>query len=433
MPLTLTDSQSGKPVKPLHRPTPAYERTEDGGKALVAVLAPVPPTWVLFPITLDTSFRNDEPITAAAPLADGDVLVLGQKSFAVAASTAEAAADTPDAAPASTTCTVTVRFRNAEIACSTAIKSALIGTDPSCGIVLAADTALAGHHAFLAVYEHRWHLFALTEAGFTRFGSDTPALAAPLVRGESVWLGDVELTLDYEELDPLDFGYQDEAPADSGSDPLDAYGFGAEDTEHPAATLHPTPAPNKSQWTTTSVHAARDNQFQVRALALCAWLQDEHVKAKPLGRPTPVRGRALDARPTGTEGDVDDLERFATRLKPNTWDPNALFDVAAYLWAVNLADNARWVLKELYRQNPNDPVVAESLAVVARSQAADAGRSNDARLADIKRAFKYASVAAKLRPQDIHLVELVRAIGSEQTLLEMAQGGASPRRRDDRP
>jgi hypothetical protein len=432
MPLTLTDTASGKSVKPITRPTPAYERTEDGGKALVAVLAPVPPTWVLFPITIGFSLRNDEPVSTATGLEAGDALVLGQKSFAVAACTAEVAADAPDAAPAAATCTVTVRFRNAEIACSTAIKSALMGTDPSCEIVLPADTGLAGHHAFLAVVEHRWHLFALTEAGFTRFGSDAPTLAAPLVRGESVWLGDVELTLDYDELDPLDFGYQDEA-ADSGGDPLDVYGFGAEETDQPAAAQHPTPAPSRSQWTTTSVHAARDNQFQVRALALCAWLQDEHVKAKPLARPTPVRGRALDAQPSGSDGDVDDLERFATRLKPNTWDPNALFDVAAYLWAVNLADNARWVLKELYRQNPNDPVVAESLAVVARSQAADAGRSNDSRLADIKRAFKYASVAAKLRPQDIHLLELVRAIGSEQTLLEMSQGGPSVRRRDDRP
>lgn len=431
MPLTLTDSQSGKSLKPLIRPTPAYERTDDGGKALVAVLAPVPPTWFLFPITIGPSLRNDEPITAATPLSEGDILALGQKSFAVASSSAELAEDIPDAAPASTTCTVTVRFRNTEIACSTAIKSALIGTDPSCGIVLAEETGLAGHHAFLAVVDHRWHLFALTEAGFTRFGADAPSLASPLVRSESVWLGDVEVTLEYDELDPLDFGYQDEAAADSSSDPFDAYG--SDDTEQEAAAQHSTPAPSKSKWTTTNVHASRNNEFQVRALALCAWLQDEHVKTKPLSRPTPIRGRALDANPTGSEGEVDDLERFATRLKPNTWDPSALFDVAAYLWDVQLADNARWLLKELYRQNPNDPIIAESLAVVARSQSADPGRSNDSRLADIKRAFKYASVASKLRPNDMHLLELLRAIGSEQTLLEMSQAGPSPRRRDDRP
>lgn len=430
MPLTLTDSPSSKSLKPLNRPTPAYERSDDGSRTLVAVLGPVPPKWVIVPITPGSCEQNGEPVHEPTLISTGDQLSLGQKSFIVSTCTSDSSEEFPDAAPAASTCTVTVRFRNTEIARSTAIKYALIGTDSSCQIVLAADTQLAAHHAMLVVVDNRWHLFALTEAGFGRFGSEDPVLAAPLVRGESVWLGDVELTVGYEELDPLDFGYAEEEAPGEGEDPLDNYGF-AEDSEPESAQPSSTTSA-RTQWTTTTVRAERGNEFQLRALGLCAWLQDEHVKTRPIARPVTVRGPAIDGNPSGEEGDVDDLERFATRLKMSPWDPPALFDLAAYLWNVNLADNARWVLKELYRQNPNDPIIAESLAVLSRSQANDLGRPNEARLADIKRAHKYAAVASKLRPGDIRLIELVRAIGSEQTLLEMSQAGPSARRRTDR-
>lgn len=435
MPLTLTDIPTGKSLKPLGRPTPAFERTDAGGRLLVAVLAPVPPRWFVLPLTVGNCSRNGAKLTGPAAVAVGDTLALGQKTFGIADATTPDAEDSPDAAPAAATCAVTVRFQNAELARSTAIKHTLIGSDPGCGISLPADTKLAPFHALLAVVENRWHLFALTDAGFGRFGSDGPVLAAPLVRGESVWLGDVELTVTYDELDPLDFGYSEPEP-EAAADPLGGDDPDAE-TETAAAGSPSTPhaplsTPSGGSWTMTAVSASRDNEFQLRALALCAWLQDEHVKAKPLARPGTVRGPALDPDPAGDEGDVDDLERFATRLKLSSWDPLVLFDLAAYLWRVNLADNARWVLKELYRQNPADPIVAESLAVVYRSQAADGDRATDARVADIKRAHKYAVAAANMRPQDFRLVELVRAIGSEQTLLEMSQSGPAGRRPGDR-
>lgn len=430
MPLILADLPGRKPLKPLSRPAPAFEKAA-GGKVLVAVLAPTPHAWVLVPVRSEMCRLNDAPITQPSRIATYDVLNLGQKSFVVdeASTNASTATTMPEGGLARPTCTVTVRHRNAQVGSTTATGVLVIGTDAGCGLSLPVETKLGAYHAVLAHVDHRWHLFALTDAGATWFGADPPSLTMALVRGESVWLGDAELTLTYDEFDPLDMGYEDESSE------------GSEETAEPdgdaetAAAVEPetpssTPSANASFWKTTAVQIDKSDEFQTKAMGLCKWLQAEHARVSPDPRPRTHPGPPLDGEPGDRPGSIPLLEQYAERLAVAPWDPIVLFDAAAALWHAGLIDNARWILKELYRQNPHDAVVAESLGWVMLAAAREARRPFADRIADYQRAQKYVGVAARARPNDIRISELHREIGSELALKELTGNRSTGRGRD---
>ena len=430
MPLILADLPGRKPLKPLSRPAPAFDKVA-GVKVLVAVLAPTPLAWVIVPIRGEMCRLNDAPVRRPARISTYDVFQLGQKSFAVeeASTDASAAGTVPDGGLARPTCTVTVRHHNAEVGTATAAGVLVLGTDSECGLTVPPETKFGAYHVVLAHVDHRWHLFALTDAGATRFGTDPPALAMPLVRGESVWLGDAELTLDYDEFDPLDVGYGED------SEELDDRSDGDEETEAETEAVEPetpssTPTANAAFWKTTAVQIDRSDEFQTKAMALCQRLQADHARVAPDPKTRAHPGPPLDGEPGDRPGSLPLLAQFSERLHVAPWDPLALFDAAAALWRAGLIDNARWILKELYRQNPQDAVVAESLGWVMLSAARNGERTLADRIEDYRRAQKYVGVAARARPNDARIAELYREIGSELALKELTGNRSSGRGRD---
>jgi uncharacterized protein HemY len=96
-----------------------------------------------------------------------------------------------------------------------------------------------------------------------------------------------------------------------------------------------------------------------------------------------------------------------------------LFPLAAYLRQLGLTDSARWVLKELARQHPADPVVNESLGVLYLEQASDPARDIVTRVSDMKKANKYLTRAAQSRPDDRQLAGLLRKVGADLTVMQM--------------
>ena len=105
-----------------------------------------------------------------------------------------------------------------------------------------------------------------------------------------------------------------------------------------------------------------------------------------------------------------------TRLQATPWEPSLLFELATYFRGIGMCDNARWVLKELYRQNQTDPVVTESLAVISWQQSRDQGRPAEVRVSDLKRAYKYITLTARLCPKESRIQDTQRAIGADLTL-----------------
>ena len=417
MPLVLTDVRTDAPRKPIVRPIIGSGQSDDGGKVMVALLAPLPPAWVVFPLSAGVACRvGDEPLAGPRSVRAGDTLALGRKAFRVAEATADGPPPADEFAPPE--CEVVVRFRGAELGRTTIAGPLLIGTADDCGLVLSGSTGLSRHYAVMAYYDARWHLFGLAEAGLA--GDDDaadPVYHIPLVRDQSVWLGDVELTARYEETDPLDRAYP--AP-----EPVSPYGAAADtaklhnesETETDAVPADPAPSSGSSNWRPTAVHADRDNTVHLRGLGICQWLQAEHQTVAPLARPAPVSARPFPLSHTPTDGRAKDLDRLSDRLTAAPWDTALLFELATYFRGIGMGDNARWVLKELYRQNPGDPVVTESLAVLSWQQSRDRARPADVRTADLKRAYKYITLAARLCPKESRIQDAQRAIGADLTL-----------------
>lgn len=429
MPLLLTDLATEQPVRPILRPTPGSEKLEDGTRILVAALAPVASGWIVIPLRPADEgccAVNGEMITATKPIAVGDELSLGQKDFRVVEATSDLAAFDGDQAPGS--CAVSVRWRGQEVNRITTNQPILIGTAADCKIVLPADSGLAPYHALLAHVTGRWVLFVFPETGVARDDASGTEYTIPVVRDESVWLGDTELTVLYDEVDPLDHAYPDvpRIPAETGSSDTQNLHHETESGSEGSLPSANTPV---QHWRMTAVSARRDNSLHLRGIGLCQWLQQEHERIAPSPRPKSVGTRAFPLKPSPLTGSSNDLEQFAERLRATPWDPDLLFEIADYLRRLGMTDSARWMLKEIYRQNPSDAVVAESLAVVAWEQSRDSMRTDETRLADLKRAYKYATIASRLRPATVHLIELQRAIGSDLTLRQM---GPATRRSDSR-
>lgn len=431
MPLLLTELAADKPVKPLHRPTPGTERTEDGARVLVAVLAPVIPGWVVVPVSATRPcVVNHTNISAVQPILPDDVLVLGQKDFRVREASAEG--DEPEMELAPDRCEVLARVHGREVARTTAARPLTVGTASDCGLVLPADSGLQPYHAVLAHYANRWHLFVLTGDGVIPMGSEKPIYSVPLVRNESVWLSQVELTVVYEEVDPLDLAYGAVIPAATSLARADTEDL-THETESGSEGSEGAPSDSSSSgnWRVTAVNAKRDNSLHLRGLGICQWLQSEHSRVPPQSRPNRITQKAFPLKRQELDGSLEELDRFSTKLQVNSWEPDLLFDLAGCLRRLGMSDSSRWVLKELYRQNPSDPVVSESLAVLTWEQSRDPLRPEEMQAADLKRAYKYITLATRLRPSDIRLAEVQRAIGSDLTLRHIGHSGTAVRRNED--
>ena len=432
MPLSLKELASEKLLKPLTRPTPGFERDEQGRRVLVTILAPMPPSWLLIPLCPHAICAvNGTRATLPVQITANDVLRLGYKEFRVLeASSVEVPTESclaPDV------CDLIVRFRGREVAHRTVNSTLVIGTDSMCGLCLPPETGLNPYHAALLFQDHRWHLFALGDTGVTRVGDAEPVYHLPLFQDESVWLGDVELTVRYEELDPLDLVYPGMTPSPSAPPVTPDTEELALETEAEPGSESSVPSANTpaAHWRMTAVAAQRDNTMHLRGLGLCQWIQQEHLRQPPLARPPRVQAKAFARSVTMIHGKPEEIERFAEKLRANSWDVETLFGLADYLRRLGLSDSARWILKELYRQNPTDPVVAESLGMLAWDQSTDPLRSDENRHTDLKRAYKYITLAFRIRPNNRQLLEWQRAIGSELTLREMARTSSGLRRTEE--
>lgn len=430
MPLLLTDLATGKPVKPLNRPTPGTERTEDGSRVLVAVLAPVIPGWVVVPVSATRPcVVNHTNITAVQPILPHDTLVLGQKDFQVQEATASG--DEPEVELAPDRCEVLARVHGREVARTLAMRPLIIGTAPDCGLVLPADSGLQAYHAVLAHYANRWHLFVLTGEGVIPLGTEKPIYSVPLVRNESVWLSQVELTVVYDEVDPLDLAYGTVHPPVYSHTKTDTEDLTHETEAGSEGSEGSLPESGSSgNWRTTAVNAKRDNSLHLRGLGICQWLQSEHARVAPQARPSRISVKAFPLKRQEADGSVEELDRFSHKLQANCWEPDLLFDLASCLRRLGMTDSSRWVLKELYRQNPTDPVISESLAILSWEQSRDRLRPEELRAEDLKRAYKYITLACRLRPSETRLAEIQRAIGSDMTLRVIGHSGSAVPRSD---
>jgi hypothetical protein len=431
MPLSLQDLASEKPLKPLNRPTPGFERDEQGRRVLVTLLAPLPPNWVVIPLCPSAVCSvNGNRATLPVLISANDELQLGHKQFRVLEATSGDAISESCLAPEE--CDLILRLHGHELTKKKVKSPVVIGTDASCSVCLPAETGLNPFHAVMLVFNYCWHLFAFGDSGVTRVGDDKPVYHLPLMREESVWLGDVELTILYEELDPLDIVYPGMTPAPTAPTHTPDTEEVALETEAEASSVSSLPSSHsQSHWRRTSISAKRDNTMHLRGLGLCQWLQQEHLRQPPQSQAPRIRAKAFTRSVPAIQGNPEEIERFAEKLRVNCWDAETLFALADYLRRLGLSDSARWLLKELYRQNPNDPVVSESLAMVAWDQSCDPQRSEENRLTDIKRAYKYITLACRLRPNDRQLAEWQRAIGSELTLREMSRSGSAVHRTED--
>ena len=284
MPLQLTDLHTETPVKPITRPIAGSEPVTGGGKVVVALLAPLPPAWVVFPFPDTTPCSiNDEPLTGPRSVHADDVLALGKKLFRVTEASADGVPSAEEFAPPE--CEVIVRFQGNELGRTTISGPLLIGTGADCGLVLSKSTGLSRHYAVMVYRDTRWHLFGLAQTGLTADDDDTgPVYHFPLIRDQSVWLGDVELTARYDEVDPLDLAY-------SQPEPVRPYGAAADtvklnqeaETETDAGAEDSAPSGNSSSWKATAPQTDRDNTVHLRGLGICQWLQAKHQSVDPLG------------------------------------------------------------------------------------------------------------------------------------------------------
>jgi hypothetical protein len=427
MPLVLINCTSGQTLPPRDRPKRVtLGRVDD---RVAAVLAPVAPGWTVVPLRNGVPLEvNRAAVTRPIRVNVGDVLTLGPHRFEVGVCTTPLPETPAPSTPATDSCRVTLRFRGRSVAETSFRWAAVIGTAATCKVRVPAETGLEAQHAVVAHVEDRWHLFVLGKLGATQFGEANSAFALPLVPGESVWLGDVELTARCEAVDPLDRGYGavPAAPIDP-AETLDLpQPLGPLSTANHAAGNAPTAVSGAAVGRPPTVSDVPPAVPRVAAVALCNHLQKLHGKVPPGVAPRAVSADPLPARPSRTVGSVAELTRLGEELEAAPWDPDVLFALAGYLWRMGLGDGGRWVLKELYRQHPNDPVVVESLAALYRGQAADPSLGPADRAAALEQADKYLARAARLRPGEHRLTEARREVGAELTLLRTAGPAAGP-------
>jgi len=424
MPLVLLDLASRKSSR-VTRPKPV--RCEDGRVAIV--LAPIYPGWFVVPVEDTpegvTLFRNDEPVAHITRLSYGDRLEIGQRMFEVEGCTGDQeAATTPPVAPSAI---VVVRSSNRIIAEGQVVRAGVIGTAETSAVVVPVETGLATHHAVLAHVEGRWHLLVLDSAGASRLRGE-PAFSLPLVHGESVWLNDqVEITLNCEELDPLDLVAATAERGDGRATrttraavavaPVVAESVTTAGEETPASVSMSLVEGSSRRMTRVTVDAG--NPVHVAAKVLCDRIQALHSRIMPSLRATPVIARPFKSLSPPINGTVGAVEQLGHEVESAPWEPGTLFAVASYLRQLGLNQFSMWVLKELRRQNPTDPVVNESIGVIYMHQAADTTRDIKARIEDMKQANKYLTIAFNASSHNGELSGLLKKVGAELTLMQL--------------
>ncbi|MFO0850487.1 MAG: FHA domain-containing protein [Gemmataceae bacterium] len=409
MPLVLSNLDTGVSSPPMTRPKPVV--AGKGDDRLAAVLAPVPPGWVVIPVGSVGAVRvNGHAPAGPTALRFGEVLMLGAKRFFIDQCTAPPATEALAAVFGGAEAELTARSRGWDGVISGS-GPFVIGTAPDCDLVLPLDSGLDRHHALFAQVVDRWYLFVLGKPGVTSLADPTPKWADPVPPGQSVWLGDVELTAHYDEPDPLDRvygGLSTPSPIPPPSAETVNEMNRPEGTT-PAKALPATPRPARLP--------SPDAGTITAANALCRRLQDAHARTPRQLDPPLAPGPALPPDPVPVLARPDALAGHEIALAGDPWRPAALFALAEFLWRAGLPENARWVLKQMHHQNPLDPVVNESIGVVCWSQGCDDSRPDGHRADDLDRAARYLSRALAARPGDVRLGELVRAVGAEQARL----------------
>jgi hypothetical protein len=407
MPLVLSNLDTGVSSPPMTRPKAVVAGRADD--SLTAVLAPIPPGWVLIPVGGAYGVQlNDRPLAGPTPLKFGEVIVLGAKRFFIDQCTAVPTSEPQARVYGGPHAELTARTRGWDGVAS-GPGPLVIGTAPDCDLVCPQESGLDRHHAVFARVDDQWYLFVLGKPGATSLADPTPAWAVPVHPDHSVWLGGVELTPQYVEQDPLDRVYGSSASPLPSAETINELARPVVDTA-PAKAL---PVEAKRPVRIPPPDAAT----VAAANAICRRLQDAHARTPRQAEPASLRCPPIDPDPVPTAANPDAVARHTSILSGDPWQPDRLFALADFLWRAGLPENARWVLKQLHQQNPADPVVNESIGIVCWAQGMDDSRPPGHRADDLDRAVRYLNRALARRPTDDRLADLARTVGVDHARL----------------